>query len=142
MDAKDIVQLGALGILGVVVITGFSLFKWAVQRWLPEYIKTIRGCSTEIVVSLKNLSENTAAMNCSLNGHDERTSRFDTALVGIEERLDSVQERGDDVQLAIERLCAAQESLIKTISVPRELIEGQQKLTEAILKRIESDTSG
>ena len=141
LSMEQIIQFGALGILGAIVISGFLLFKWAVQKGLPEFLKTLKGCSDKICGSLESLQEYSHSMNSALGAHDKKTDRFDKAAIGVESilsKIDNVAMIQNDHTTAIERLCTTQENLIKLIAVPQTTIERQTRVFENLLEHLKA----
>jgi len=142
----QIIQLGALGILGALVILGFYLIRWTVQKWLPDIVGTIRTGFDQLSSSIEKETIHVRELNRAITDHDKKNSRFDAHTVRAEKaadhmiaRLEEIFDRQEMQTRTIERLLEQNETLIKTIAVPRELLDTQNKLLEVISRRISSD---
>lgn len=133
MTIPDAIQLGALGILGVIVISGMSLFKWAVQKWLPSYVNTLKECSRDICAALDKLSDRTSDLKKEVLMHDEGTSRFDTNVSDIMSMLNTVSAEQRSHSLMLDRLTVLNETLVKDV------LERQTVVFEQILKHLNGD---
>lgn len=125
MQHIGVVQFGALGILGFLVIGGFVLFRWGVQKWLPSLVTTIKEGMERLANSLDGLCDKTTEVRDSLDVHENNTRRFDGKVKEIVSKLDNIAMIQNDHTTAIERLITIQETLIKSVTLPKEIVERQ-----------------
>jgi len=135
LTIPDAIQLGALGILGVIVISGMSLFKWAVQKWLPSYVSALKECSQDICGALNNLSEKTVDLKREIYNHDENTERFDSDVKSIIGEIREVKITVESQVCTLERLVGLNETLVQDV------LKRQTEVFERILGHIETNGS-
>lgn len=136
MEHLQIIQLGALGILGFIVIGGFILFRWGVQKWLPDFLKILKDGFSDICSAVKELSIDTKIVGTKLESHENGTKRFDVITKEMMSKIDNVAMIQNDHTTSIERLCNVQEELIKNSQIPKELIERQTAAFERLTKQL------
>jgi hypothetical protein len=144
MEYGQFIQLGALGILGFIVIGGFILFRWGVQKWLPSFLEVLKDGFDAVTSAVKELSLDTKVVSARLEEHENGTKRFDVITQKMMSKIDNVAMIQNDHSTSIERLCSVQEELIKNSQIPRELIERQtaafEKLSEQLEEIYEKDS--
>lgn len=89
-ETTSILQYGALGILGVVVLTGMGLFVWVIRWFLPKLLDLVTQATAHLITALDKISNKQTTLAQAVDEINERLEqgdkKFDEILAELRAR--------------------------------------------------------